>query len=163
LVEAFAVVREAARADHRTAHYDVHSWAARRCTSDGSRDEKLVRARPLSPHWRLPQRARGMGVHSSRSTNTSPDATRSGWGGSIASWPVLWTVVADINDFDAKRAAYDADITYGTNTESFRYLRDNMAVDLEQMVQRATISIVDEVDSILIDEARTPSSSPGPQ
>ncbi len=57
-----------------------------------------------------------------------------------------------------RKAAYDADITYGTNSEfGFDYLRDNMAVSLEGTVQRGhTFAIVDEVDSILIDEARTP-------
>ena len=61
-------------------------------------------------------------------------------------------------DNDARRAAYDADVTYGTNNEfGFDYLRDNMVIYKEQMVQRGfNFSIVDEVDSILIDEARTP-------
>ena len=61
-------------------------------------------------------------------------------------------------DNDERRAAYAADITYGTNNEmGFDYLRDNMAIYAEQMVQRGhAFAIVDEVDSILIDEARTP-------
>ena len=61
-------------------------------------------------------------------------------------------------DFDQKRDAYAADITYGTNNEfGFDYLRDNMAFALEQRVQRALgFAVVDEVDSVLIDEARTP-------
>jgi preprotein translocase subunit SecA len=60
--------------------------------------------------------------------------------------------------FDQRKAAYDADVTYGTNSEfGFDYLRDNMAVALEGLVQRGhPYAIVDEVDSILIDEARTP-------
>src|SRR2546422_5643590 len=60
--------------------------------------------------------------------------------------------------FAERKAAYDADITYGTNSEfGFDYLRDNMAVSLEGVVQRGhAYAIVDEVDSILIDEARTP-------
>ncbi len=60
--------------------------------------------------------------------------------------------------FDARRAAYEADITYGTNSEfGFDYLRDNMAISLDGVVQRPhRYAIVDEVDSILIDEARTP-------
>ena len=59
---------------------------------------------------------------------------------------------------DERRAAYNADITYGTNNElGFDYLRDNMAIYKQQMVQRGhAFAIVDEVDSILIDEARTP-------
>ena len=60
--------------------------------------------------------------------------------------------------FDRRKAAYDSDITYGTNSEfGFDYLRDNMAISLEGVVQRGhRYAIVDEVDSILIDEARTP-------
>lgn len=66
-------------------------------------------------------------------------------------------IVHDMSD-DAKRAAYNADITYGTNNEfGFDYLRDNMAIYREQLTQRELhYAIVDEVDSILIDEARTP-------
>jgi preprotein translocase subunit SecA len=64
----------------------------------------------------------------------------------------------NMQPFDAKKIAYAADITYGTNSEfGFDYLRDNMAVSLEGCVQRGhPYAIVDEVDSILIDEARTP-------
>ncbi len=60
--------------------------------------------------------------------------------------------------FAERKRAYDADVTYGTNSEfGFDYLRDNMAVALEGTVQRGyAYAIVDEVDSILIDEARTP-------
>ena len=60
--------------------------------------------------------------------------------------------------FDERREAYDADITYGTNSEfGFDYLRDNMSISLEGVVQRGhAYAIVDEVDSILVDEARTP-------
>ena len=67
-------------------------------------------------------------------------------------------------DDDERRAAYAADITYGTNNEfGFDYLRDNMKFRLEDMVQRPfNFAIVDEVDSILIDEARTPLIISGP-
>ena len=67
-------------------------------------------------------------------------------------------------DFPARKAAYAADVTYGTNNEfGFDYLRDNMVVDENQMVQRElNYCIVDEVDSILIDEARTPLIISGP-
>src|SRR5438045_1505236 len=60
--------------------------------------------------------------------------------------------------FDVRKAAYDADVTYGTNSEfGFDYLRDNMAISLDGVVQRGhSYAIVDEVDSILVDEARTP-------
>ncbi|HKD50348.1 MAG TPA: preprotein translocase subunit SecA [Candidatus Acidoferrum sp.] len=72
-------------------------------------------------------------------------------------------IVHDLDD-DQRRAAYGADITYGTNNEfGFDYLRDNMKYDLAQCVQRGHhFSIVDEVDSILIDEARTPLIISGP-
>ena len=66
-------------------------------------------------------------------------------------------IIHDLNN-DERRAAYAADITYGTNNElGFDYLRDNMVTYKEEMVQRGhNYAIVDEVDSILIDEARTP-------
>jgi len=69
---------------------------------------------------------------------------------------VAW--IENMMPFAERKAAYDADITYGTNSEfGFDYLRDNMAVSLEGTVQRGhTFAIVDEVDSILVDEARTP-------
>ena len=66
--------------------------------------------------------------------------------------------IENMMPFAERKAAYDSDITYGTNSEfGFDYLRDNMAVSLDGVVQRShTYAIVDEVDSILIDEARTP-------
>jgi preprotein translocase subunit SecA len=72
-------------------------------------------------------------------------------------------IVHDLDDVQ-RRAAYGADITYGTNNEyGFDYLRDNMKYDLEQCVQRGhRFAVVDEVDSILIDEARTPLIISGP-
>lgn len=73
-------------------------------------------------------------------------------------------VVTHETDSDARRAAYACDITYATNNElGFDYLRDNMVYDLSQMVQRGhNYAIIDEVDSILIDEARTPLIISGP-
>src|SRR5436305_1691950 len=69
---------------------------------------------------------------------------------------VAW--IENMMPFAERKAAYDSDVTYGTNSEfGFDYLRDNMAVSLDQCVQRShTYASVDEVDSILIDEARTP-------
>src|SRR4051794_4503644 len=66
--------------------------------------------------------------------------------------------IENMMPFAERKAAYDADVTYGTNSEfGFDYLRDNMAVSLDGIVQRGhQYAIVDEVDSILIDEARTP-------
>ncbi len=73
-------------------------------------------------------------------------------------------ITSDIHDEQTRKAQYDADITYGTNNEyGFDYLRDNMKVRLEEKVQREhNYAIVDEVDSILIDEARTPLIISGP-
>ena len=67
-------------------------------------------------------------------------------------------VLQNMQSFEDKQVAYAADVTYGTNSEfGFDYLRDNMAVSLEEVVQRGhPFGIVDEVDNILIDEARTP-------
>src|SRR5438874_6354010 len=69
---------------------------------------------------------------------------------------VAW--IENMMPFAERKAAYDSDVTYGTNSEfGFDYLRDNMAVALDQVVQRShAYAIVDEVDSILVDEARTP-------
>ncbi len=73
-------------------------------------------------------------------------------------------VILSGQSYEEKKAAYDADITYGTNNEyGFDYLRDNMAFSMEEKVQRGLhFAIVDEVDSILIDEARTPLIISGP-
>src|SRR5436853_5950542 len=88
------------------------------------------------------------------------------WMGHLFKW--LGLTVGCIDDTQPstpeRRAAYLCDITYGTNNEfGFDYLRDNMVFSLEQMVQRGHVfGIVDEVDSILIDEARTPLIISGP-
>ena len=73
-------------------------------------------------------------------------------------------VIKNAQTAQEKRAAYACDITFGTNNEfGFDYLRDNLAYRLGERVQRGTIiGIVDEVDSILIDEARTPLIISGP-
>jgi preprotein translocase subunit SecA len=72
-------------------------------------------------------------------------------------------IIHDLSD-EERKAAYDSDVTYGTNNEfGFDYLRDNMKFSRDQMVQRGHVyAIVDEVDSILIDEARTPLIISGP-
>jgi preprotein translocase subunit SecA len=95
---------------------------------------------------------------SSRSTTTWPVATPSGWGACTVSSGLTVGVNLSQMDHEAKQAAYAADITYGTNNEfGFDYLRDNMVYSAGERVQRGlNFAIVDEVDSILIDEARTP-------
>ncbi len=72
-------------------------------------------------------------------------------------------IVHDL-DFNQRKIAYNSDITYGTNNEfGFDYLRDNMVTSLDQMIQRPLhFCLIDEVDSILIDEARTPLIISGP-
>jgi preprotein translocase subunit SecA len=100
---------------------------------------------------------------SSPSTTTWPSATAE-WMGRVHRFLGLDVGVILSQMTPERRAAYAADITYGTNNEfGFDYLRDNMAHSLEDLVQRGhNFAIVDEVDSILIDEARTPLIISGP-
>ena len=100
----------------------------------------------------------------SRSTNTWRSATRTGWAPVYRFLGLTVGVIKNAQDSAEKRAAYACDITYGTNNEfGFDYLRDNLAYRLEDRVQRSlSYAIVDEVDSILIDEARTPLIISGP-
>ena len=103
-------------------------------------------------------RCRAAACTSSPSTITWPGATPNGWAAStISSGLTVGVVVHGVTDQERK-VAYRADITYGQNNEfGFDYLRDNMKFNIEDYVQREhNFAIVDEVDSILIDEARTP-------
>jgi len=166
LIEAFAVVREAAWRVLGQRHFDVQlmggmalhfGWIAEMKTGEG---KTLVSTLPVYLNALA-----GRGVH----VVTVNDylATRdSEWMGRVHRWLGLEVgrVGPDIDDFEAKRAAYAADVTYGTNAEfGFDYLRDNMAGSREHMVQRGhDFAIIDEVDSILIDEARTPLIISGP-
>ncbi len=86
------------------------------------------------------------------------------WVNSINFLATLCCITAEIYDDFDRKAQYEADITYGTNNEfGFDYLRDNMKTSKEEKVQRDHYyAIVDEVDSILIDEARTPLIISGP-
>ena len=106
----------------------------------------------------------GKGVHII-TVNDYLASRDSEWMGEIFKFHGL-SVGCIVNDMDndKRRAAYNMDITYGTNNEfGFDYLRDNMVVDKEYMVQRGhNFAIVDEVDSVLIDEARTPLIISGP-
>jgi len=160
LLEAYAVVREAARRVIGQRHYDVQlmggaalhfGWIAEMKTGEG---KTLVSS--LAAYL---NGVSGRGVH--LITVNDYLATRdSEWMGRIHKWMGLdvGLVIADIDDPAVKRGMYACDITYGTNNEfGFDYLRDNMAMSKEQMVQRGhSFAIVDEVDSILVDEARTP-------
>jgi preprotein translocase subunit SecA len=166
LPEAFAVVREAARRVLGQRHYDVQlmggaalhfGWVAEMKTGEG---KTLVSTLPAYLNG-----LSGKGVHLVTVNDylASRDAE---WMGRVHRFLGLTVglVIPDMDDPEYKRAAYGCDITYGTNNEfGFDYLRDNMASAREYMVQRGhNFAIVDEVDSILIDEARTPLIISGP-
>jgi preprotein translocase subunit SecA len=166
LVEAFAVVREGAWRVLGQRPFDVQlmggmalhfGWIAEMKTGEG---KTLVSTLPVYLNA-----LGGQGVHIV-TVNDYLAARDAEWMGRLHRWLGLTVgrVGPDIDDFAAKRAAYAADLTYGTNTEfGFDYLRDNMARSREHMVQRGhPYAIVDEVDSILIDEARTPLIISGP-
>ncbi|MGI9021981.1 MAG: preprotein translocase subunit SecA [Acidimicrobiales bacterium] len=160
LIEAFAVMREAARRVIGQRHYDVQlmggaalhfGWIAEMKTGEG---KTLVSTLPAYLNGLS---GRGMHIITVNDYLASRDAE---WMGRIHRWMGLEVglIIPDHDDPGYKRAQYAADVTYGTNNEfGFDYLRDNMAMSREQMVQRGhAYAIVDEVDSILIDEARTP-------
>ena len=165
LPEAFAVVREASKRVLGMRHFDVQLMGGI-CLHNGNIAEMrtgegktLVATLPVYLNALT-----GKGVH----VVTVNDylATRdSEQMGRLYNFLGLSTglIVANL-DFNQRRGAYACDITYGTNNEfGFDYLRDNMVTDVLQMVQRPlNYAIVDEVDSILIDEARTPLIISGP-
>ncbi len=160
LIEAFAVVREAARRTIGQRHYDVQlmggaclhfGWIAEMKTGEG---KTLVSTLPVYLNALT-----GKGVHLV-TVNDYLAKFHAEWMGQIHRFLGLdvGLVVPDVDDWNEKRHAYACDVTYGTNNEfGFDYLRDNMAMSKDQQVQRGhAYAIVDEVDSILIDEARTP-------
>jgi preprotein translocase subunit SecA len=161
LVEAFAVVREAAKRVIGQYHFDVQlmggaalhfGWVAEMKTGEG---KTLVSTLPAYLNG-----LSGKGVHVI-TVNDYLARFHAEWMGRIHQWLGL-SVGLVIPGFresaEQKREDYACDITYGTNNEfGFDYLRDNMAGSLTEKVQRGhNFAIVDEVDSILIDEARTP-------
>ncbi|MDA3016663.1 MAG: preprotein translocase subunit SecA [Actinomycetota bacterium] len=161
LVEAFAVVREAATRVIGQRHYDVQlmggaalhaGWVAEMKTGEG---KTLVSTLPAYLNA-----LSGKGVHQI-TTNDYLAQRDAEWMGQIHRWlglSVGLVVPGRRTSSLEKRSDYSSDVTYGTNNEfGFDYLRDNMASTLEDKVQRGfNFAIVDEVDSILIDEARTP-------
>jgi len=161
LIEAFAVMREAANRVIGQRHFDVQimggaalhfGWVAEMKTGEG---KTLVSTLPAYLNGLT-----GKGVHLV-TVNDYLAHRDAEWMGQIHKWlglSVGLVVPNTKNRPDEKRASYAADITYGTNNEfGFDYLRDNMATRLEDKTQRGhNYCIVDEVDSILIDEARTP-------
>jgi preprotein translocase subunit SecA len=166
LVEAFATVREGAKRTIGQRHFDVQlmggaalyfGWIAEMKTGEG---KTLVSTLPVYLNG-LNQK--GVHVVTVNDYLAKRDAE---WMGQIHRFLgiTVGRVSPEIEDWQAKKDAYACDVTYGTNTEfGFDYLRDNMARSLDHMVQRGhPYAIVDEVDSILIDEARTPLIISGP-
>ena len=165
LPEAFAVVREASKRVLGMRHFDVQMIGgvvlhrgniAEMRTGEG---KTLVATLPVYLNA-----LSGKGAHVV-TVNDYLARRDSEWMGRLYNFLGLSTglIVAGL-DYDQRKQAYAADITYGTNNEfGFDYLRDNMVVHADQMVQRPlNYAIVDEVDSILIDEARTPLIISGP-
>jgi len=165
LPEAFAVVREASRRVLGMRHFDVQlvggvvlheGKISEMRTGEG---KTLVATLPSYLNALT-----GKGVHVI-TVNEYLARRDSEWMGRIHRFLGLSVgLIAHGLDYPERKAAYAADITYGTNNEyGFDYLRDNMVVEADHMVQRPlNFAIVDEVDSILIDEARTPLIISGP-
>ena len=165
IAPAFAAVREAAKRSLKQRHFDVqligglvlHEGAiAEMRTGEG----KTLVATLAAYLNALP----GKGVHVV-TVNDYLAKRDSEWMGQVYGFLGLSVgVIVHGLDDDQRRAAYSADITYGTNNEfGFDYLRDNMKFEMAQMSQRGhAFAVVDEVDSILVDEARTPLIISGP-
>jgi preprotein translocase subunit SecA len=166
LVESFATVREAAWRVLGQRHFDVQlmggmalhfGWIAEMKTGEG---KTLVSTLPVYLNA-----LGGRGVHLV-TVNDYLARRDADWMGQVHRFLGLSVgrVSPELPEYDDKREAYACDVTYGTNTElGFDYLRDNMARARDSMVQRGhAFAIVDEVDSILIDEARTPLIISGP-
>src|SRR5262249_29561520 len=165
LVAAFATCREAAKRTLGQRHFDVQLIGGMilhegRISEMKTGEGKTVVA--TLPVYLNALAGRGVHVVTVNDYLAKRDAE---WMGQIYNFLGLKVgVIVHGLDDDQRRQAYDADVTYGTNNElGFDYLRDNMKYRLEDMVQRGHIyAIVDEVDSILIDEARTPLIISGP-
>ncbi|MGA7383112.1 MAG: preprotein translocase subunit SecA [Terriglobales bacterium] len=159
LVEAFAVVREAGRRVLNMRHFDVQLIGGMVLHQGKIAEMKTGEGKTLVATLPVYLNALGgRGVHVV-TVNDYLAKRDSEWMGKLYSFLGL-TVGVIVHDLDdqQRREAYAADVTYGTNNEfGFDYLRDNMKFDLHDCVQRGhNFGIVDEVDSILIDEARTP-------
>ena len=159
LPEAFATVREASRRVMGMRHYDVQMVGGITLHEGRIAEMKTGEGKTLVATLAVYLNAlTGKGVHLI-TVNDYLARRDAEWMGKLYGFLGLQVgVVAAGQPQDEKRAAYQADITYGTNNEfGFDYLRDNMAFSTEDKVQRSLhFAIVDEVDSILIDEARTP-------
>ncbi len=166
LLDSFAITREASKRVLGMRHFDVQLIGGMTLHEGRIAEMKTGEGKTLVATLAITLNAMtGKGVHlvtvndylASRDANEmSPLYNFLGYS--------VGTVLETVNDPAEKKAAYDADITYGTNNEfGFDYLRDNMSYTKENMAQREhNFVIVDEVDSILIDEARTPLIISGP-
>ncbi|QGM44518.1 preprotein translocase subunit SecA [Methylocystis heyeri] len=159
LVPAFATVREAAKRALGQRHFDVQLVGGMVLHEGGIAEMRTGEGKTLVATLPVYLNAlKGEGVHVV-TVNDYLAKRDAEWMGQVYRFlgMSVGTIVHDISDED-RAAAYASDITYGTNNEfGFDYLRDNMKYELAQMVQRRhSFAIVDEVDSILIDEARTP-------
>src|SRR5690348_2551748 len=165
LVPAFATVREAAKRTLGQRHFDVQLIGGMVLHEGDIAEMKTGEGKTLVATLAVYLNAlAGKGVHVV-TVNDYLARRDAGWMGQIYSFLGMSTgvIVHGLDDAERKQA-YGCDITYGTNNEyGFDYLRDNMKYRLEDMVQRGHFyAIVDEVDSILIDEARTPLIISGP-
>jgi len=163
--EGFAVVREAARRTLKMRHFDVQLIGGLTLHEGRIAEMRTGEGKTLMSTLAAYLNAlTGDGVHLV-TVNEYLAQRDADWMGPIYRFLGLTVgVIKNQQDPNEKRAAYRCDITYGTNNEfGFDYLRDNLAFSLEDRVQRGlAFAIVDEVDSILIDEARTPLIISGP-
>ena len=165
LVEAFAVCREAGRRALHMRHFDVQLIGGMVLHRGQISEMKTGEGKTLVatlPVYLNSLEGKGVHVVTVNDYLAKRDAE---WMGKLYKFLGLsvGVIVHDLDD-EERRASYASDVTYGTNNEfGFDYLRDNMKFDLADCVQRGHhYSIVDEVDSILIDEARTPLIISGP-
>src|SRR6202453_3648588 len=162
---AFAAVREAAKRTLKQRHFDVQLMGGLVLHEGAIAEMRTGEGKTLVATTAVYLNAlAGEGVHVV-TVNASLARRDSEWMGQIYQFlgMTVGVIVHGLDD-DQRRQAYAADVTYGTNNEfGFDYLRDNMKYDMAQMVQRGqAFAIVDEVDSILVDEARTPLIISGP-
>ena len=159
LVEAFAVCREASTRALGMRHYDVQLIGGMILNNNQITEMKTGEGKTLVATLAAYLNAlSGQGVHLV-TVNDYLAERDSAWMGKLYNFLGLSVgVVLSTMEYEQKREAYHADITYGTNNQfGFDYMHDNLSFSLEERVQRElNFAIVDEVDSILIDEARTP-------
>ncbi len=166
LYDSFAITREASKRVLNLRHYDVQMVGGMVLHDGNIAEMKTGEGKTLVATLAVALNAMtGRGVHVVTVNDylAKRDSDEMGVLYKFLGYSV-GCITADIQDDMGRKAQYDADITYGTNNEyGFDYLRDNMKVRLEEKVQREhNYAIVDEVDSILIDEARTPLIISGP-